>query len=95
MIRNSQHILSHFKINPDLFADNVPDEIYSQTGVYASFVFGSISYLFYILDKTNIKFCDANKLYNEYFGLKVYNFHNIIKSTAASRCFPTIELIIP
>ena len=29
MIRNSQLIVSHFKINPDLFADNVRDEIYS------------------------------------------------------------------
>lgn len=95
MIRNSRLIVPHFDINPNWFADNVRDEIYSQTGGYACFVFRSISYFFSsILAKTNIKFCDANKLYDEYFGLNVYKFYNVLKSTAASRCFPSIELII-
>lgn len=95
MIANSRFIDQQGYVNRDWFSDRVRDEIFRHTGGYPFIVFGCMRHFITNFAKTNIDSSDKDALYDQYFGLNLYNFFNVIKSTSSSRCFPLIEHIIP
>ena len=86
----SQHGYIH--VNPDWFSEQVRDEIYQHTGGYPCLVFRCIERFIFSSNKSDIS-KDTNWIYDNYFGVNLYCFFELLKEVAGTRCFPSLDRI--